>query len=187
MTRLSLPALTATEICAIGDVVIHEKAIVAPGTILQATAGNQILIEEGVCVGMGCVIAASQGNIILSRGAILGAGVLLAGKIAIGKQACIGAASTLWNVSVEPMAIVAPGSILGDGSRQATVEKSVTPAEEIPGFEASSADTDPWTEEESQRIPLPQTSKAPVVGQVYINQLLYTLFPGRQPPPGDSG
>jgi carbon dioxide concentrating mechanism protein CcmN len=173
MSRLSLPALTPTEIFVVGDVIIHEKAIVAPGTILQATAGNQILIEEGVCIGMGCVIAASQGNITLAYGTILGAGVLLAGAIAIGKHACIGATSTLWNVSVEPMAIVAPGSLLGDGSRQVTVEKPITPIE-MPAVEALPMDADPWETEVSPNGNVPTPAKAPVIGQVYINHLLYT-------------
>jgi carbon dioxide concentrating mechanism protein CcmN len=186
MTRLSLPTLTPMDIFVVGDVVIHEKAIIAPGTILQATMGNQILIEEGVCIGMGCVIAASQGNITLAQGAILGAGVLLAGAIAVGKHACIGAASTLWNVSVDPMAIVAPGSLLGDASRQVTIEKNVmaSAVEDFPELAPSfDGDTDPWdTEEANPNGQDPPSSKSPVVGQVYINQLLYTLFPGRQPP-----
>lgn len=187
MTLLSLPTLTAPEIYVIGDVIIHEKAVVASGAILQAAPGYQIVIEEGACVGMGSVITASQGTITLGKGAILGAGVLMAGSGSIGNHACVGTASTLWNTSVEAMAVVAPGSLLGDVSRQVTaetlqIEDNLPPVAEI--LSTIPVEDDPW--QEPSPI-VPPREKTPVVGQVYINRLLYTLFPGRQSPPNGSG
>lgn len=186
MTLLSLPALTPPEIYVIGDVIIHDRAVVAAGSILQATQGHQIVIEEGACIGMGTVITASEGDLVIGKGVILGAGVLVVGSGRIGDHACIGSASTLWNSSVAAMAIVPPGSLLGDRARSITEETStsngnIPEAMQQETMFTAEEDGDPWQEPISEVSPSP--SHSPVIGQVYINQMLYSLFPGRKPPP----
>ena len=92
---------TQLNIYVIGDVVIHEGAVIAPGTILQAEPNSRILIREGVCIGMGNIINAYQGDIEIQSGAILGAGVLVIGQSKIGKNTCIGSLTTIINTSIE--------------------------------------------------------------------------------------
>jgi carbon dioxide concentrating mechanism protein CcmN len=170
-----------------GDVSIHETAVVAPGVVLQAAPNSQILIGEGSCIGMGTVT--------------LGPGVLILGRVTIGHGTCVGTTTTIINTSIEPLTMVAPGSLLGDTSR-AWQPETVSPPSEIPS---------PWDTEEGvdDSLPVPELpveiepepelpsepaiatefvaavdtalkEKQPVVGQVYINQLLITLFPERQ-------
>ena len=189
MTLLSLPDLTPPEIYAIGDVTIHERAAIAPGVILQAAPGCQIVIDDGACIGMGCIVSASHGSISIGKGAILGAGVLMAGSGTVGKHACVGAASTLWHATVEPMTVVPPGALVGDASRQVTVEKVITAEPAVaatsvapPDVDVPAVESDPWQDVSPSDSAAPN-SKSPVVGQIYINQLLYTLFPGRELPP----
>ena len=85
-----------------GDVVIVPGAVIAPGVLLQADVGSQIVIRSGVCIGLGCVIHASGGTVIINDGANLGAGVLLIGAVTIGARACLGAAVTVIDSVVEP-------------------------------------------------------------------------------------
>jgi carbon dioxide concentrating mechanism protein CcmN len=196
MTLLSLPMLASAEIYVIGDVIIHASAVIAAGSILQAIGENQVIIEEGACIGMGSVITASQGQIVIGKGVILGAGVLIVGAGKIGNHACIGSGSTLWNASVEAMAVVSPGSLLGDLSRSPTSElpkanaktNGKVPASAIDPQILTSEASDPWQDPPSEPVPNAGSdpplvrTKSPVVGQVYINEMLYALFPGRKPP-----
>lgn len=96
-----------------GEVSIHQSAVIAPGVILQAAPNSKIIIAAGVCVGMGSILQAARGMIVVGAGANLGAGFLMVGTGTIGENACIGAASTVFNSSVAPGEIVAPGSVLG--------------------------------------------------------------------------
>ena len=96
-----------------GDVSIHQSAVIAPGVILQAAPNSKIIIAAGVCIGMGSILQAARGMIVVGAGANLGAGFLMVGAGTIGENACIGSASTVFNSSVAPAEIVAPGSILG--------------------------------------------------------------------------
>jgi carbon dioxide concentrating mechanism protein CcmN len=184
-----------------GDVSIHETAVVAPGVVLQAAPNSQILIGEGSCIGMGTVINAYAGIVDIESGVTLGPGVLIIGRVTIGHGTCVGTTTTIINTSIEPLTMVAPGSLLGDTSR-AWQPETVSPPSEIPS---------PWDTEEGvgDSLPVPESSveiepepelpsepaiatefvaavdtalkeKQPVVGQVYINQLLITLFPERQ-------
>ena len=81
-----------------GDVIIHPSA--------------------GVCLGMGSILQVSEGILEIEAGANLGAGFLMVGQGKIGANACIGAATTVFNYSVAPGQVIASGSILGDTSRQ---------------------------------------------------------------------
>ncbi len=106
-----------------GDVVIFPGAVIAPGVLLQADIGSQIVIRSGVCVGLGSVIHARGGTIIVNDGANLGAGVLLIGAVTIGARACLGAAVTVIDSVVALGTIVEAGTLVGDHSRhQMTVD-----------------------------------------------------------------
>ncbi|NDJ20772.1 transferase [Nostoc sp. B(2019)] len=101
-----------------GEVTIHPSAVLAPGVILQAATNSKIIIGPGVCIGMGSILHVHEGILEVEAGANLGAGFLMVGKGNIGANACIGSATTIFNYSVEPGQVIAPGSILGDTSRQ---------------------------------------------------------------------
>jgi carbon dioxide concentrating mechanism protein CcmN len=67
---------------------------------------------------MGSILQVSEGILEIEAGANLGAGFLMVGQGKIGANACIGAATTVFNYSVAPGQVIASGSILGDTSRQ---------------------------------------------------------------------
>lgn len=115
---------TQLNIYVIGDVFIHESAVIAPGTILQAEPNSRILIREGACIGMGNIINAYQGDIEIQSGAILGAGVLVIGQSKIGENTCIGSSTTIINTSIEPGTTIQAGSLIGDTSRSFSAELS---------------------------------------------------------------
>jgi len=128
MSVLSLPATGHTKVYVSGEVEIDETATIAPGVILQATDQGRIIIKAGACLGMGTVLTANEGSIEIGEGAILGAGVLVVGYGKIGDQACVGTASTLIQTSVAAMAVIPPGSLFGDDSRQGNPSPEATPA-----------------------------------------------------------
>lgn len=180
-----------------GDVTIHESAVVAPGAILQAGPQSRIIVEEGACVGMGVILNAYQGDIEIKSGAILGAGVLIIGHGEIGHNACIGSTTTILNTSVEPMTVIPAGSLIGDRTRQTILTAELIEENDQPSLEMlngseppeTEAFPDPFLEEAEVSVEnQPSTAKTettlvtegPVVGQVYINQLLFTLFPERR-------
>ncbi|HAC63470.1 MAG TPA: transferase [Cyanothece sp. UBA12306] len=218
---MSLPLVQPpiqSDICVIGDVTIHEGAVVAPGTILQASPNSRIVIREGACIGMGTLINAYQGDIEIQSGAMLGAGVLVVGQCQIGKNSCIGSSTTIINTSIDSGAVIDPGSLIGDTSRSVSAPESQAPKpiksasngsiSDKNGSKSESEKNDPqptilgkenddlWLDSETDQDPETEVEKipemptqptpstkipnAPVVGQIYINQLLYTLFPERQ-------
>jgi carbon dioxide concentrating mechanism protein CcmN len=158
---------------------------------------------------MGTILTAYQGVIAIGAGAILGTGVLVVGRGEIGENACIGSTTTIFNASVAAMSLVPSGSLIGDTSRQITIEVSATPSEPerpplpepqpvvsqvspVPSVEEVVAETvaSPWDSEEmvaeasppetrEQASTTNRPNQASVVGKVYINQLLVTLFPER--------
>jgi len=172
-----------------GDVVVNEGAAIAPGVILQADPGSRILIAAGACIGMGVILHAREGNLEIGAGVILGAGVLVVGAGTIGANACIGAATTLINPSIDQMQILPAGSLIGDSSRQAAAEATAeataapeTASASTPSVEPPEpAQTPPPTAPETAAEP-PQPGETPTIlyGQAHINHLLGTLFPHRQ-------
>ena len=210
---------TQLDICVIGDVTIHDGAVVAPGTILQAAPNSRIVIREGACIGMGTLLNAYEGDIEIESGAMLGAGVLVVGHSKIGKNACIGSSCTILNTSIAPGTAIEAGSLIGDMSRPVSSETS-EPSKAIKSeTNGSVADTNGSVTDTNGSMPKPETTEAeksefveemedlwlepetkveeipeiltqpntptemanvPVVGQIYINQLLCTLFPERQ-------
>jgi carbon dioxide concentrating mechanism protein CcmN len=172
-----LQTLSNADICVSGDVTIHPSAVVAPGAILQAAPNSRIIIGEGACIGMGAVLNACQGIIEVCAGAVLGAGVLIVGWGEIGKNACIGTATTIFNASVGQMAVVPAGSLIGDTSSQAEVAVEPEPIAVEESEEQPEVDLEG---EAAQAESHPQAEKTPVVGQMYVNNLLYALFPDRR-------
>ncbi|NMG22278.1 transferase [Brasilonema bromeliae] len=118
-----------------GEVIIHPSAVLAPGVILQAAPNSKIIIGSGVCVGMGSILQVHEGTLEVEAGANLGAGLLMVGKGKIGANACIGAATTIFNCSVEPGQVVPAGSVLGDTSRR--ISESPTQSEQTTQSESS--------------------------------------------------
>ncbi len=111
-----------------GEVIIHPSAVLAPGVILQAAVNSKIIIGPGVCIGMGSILQVSEGTLEVEAGANLGAGFLMVGKGQIGANACVGSATTVFNCSIEPGTVIAPGSILGDKSRQIENTQELEPS-----------------------------------------------------------
>ncbi|WP_373538183.1 carbon dioxide concentrating mechanism protein [Microcoleus sp.] len=187
-----------------GDVVVNESAAIAPGVILQADPGSRISIAAGACIGMGTILHAREGDLDIGAGAILGAGVLVVGAGTIGENACIGAATTLINPSIDKLQILPAGSLIGDTSRQVPAEVTAEAAPEPETPEASTppveppvdrpiepepAQTQPQTPPETapeqpsdaaSEQPQPANTPTILYGQAHINQLLGTLFPHRQ-------
>lgn len=198
-----LQPVTSKDVYISGDVTIHPSAAVARGVILQAAPNSKIVIGAEVSIGMGTVINACQGSIDIANGATLGAGVLIVGASAIGSNACIGTATTIFNSSVDAMAVIAPGSLIGDISRQYTIEENQNNHHQTPETEKTSspekvaeqngsqpksktildsevtetAEAELEKEKNSSEV---EKNPSSVVGQVYINQLLLTLFPNYQ-------
>ncbi|WP_319419541.1 LbetaH domain-containing protein [Pleurocapsa sp. FMAR1] len=186
-----------------GDVEIHPTASLAPGVILQAAPERRIVIGADACVGMGAIINACQGSIEIGNGAILGSGVLIIGASKIGNNACIGTSSTIFQENVEAMKVIEPGSIIGDLSRkvslsenqkQSNSQKYNNNSHGVNGYKPKTQPNqtisqDFWqdspsassTQEENRAETsvelVAKPNKVPVVGQVYVNELLVTLFP----------
>ena len=183
-----------------GDVEIHPTASLASGVILQAAPDSRIVIGADVCIGMGAIINACRGTIEIETGAIIGSGVLIIGESKIGNNCCIGTSTTIFRENIASMTVIEPGSIVGDASRQIEIEQE--PANKTPtkpansdlnGSSASkngrvksqtvaqshSQGSTPASHAETPTTPITK-SKAPVVGQVYLNELLVTLFPHRK-------
>ncbi|MEH2094426.1 transferase [Nostoc sp. 'Peltigera membranacea cyanobiont' 213] len=128
-----------------GEVTIHPSAVLAPGVILQAAENSKIVIGAGVCIGLGAILQVHEGTLEVEAGANLGAGFLMVGKGKIGANACIGSATTIFNYSVEPGQVVAPGSILGDTSRQIAQTNQPEPS----ANNVTATSTPPQKEEEN--------------------------------------
>lgn len=187
---LSLPPLQLPQTAQAyvrGEVTIHPSAAIAPGVILQAEPGSQILIGAGVCIGMGAVLHSYEGRLEIESGANLGAGALIVGQAKIGAGACIGTSATIFNCAIRPGEMVAPGSLIGDTSRQPTAEPpspladaAASPAPSQPeGSPTPPLETAPPPATASSS-PEPSTGNSQIYGQAYLSELLVTLLPHRQ-------
>ena len=185
-----------------GEVIIDRTAAIAPGVVFHADLNSKIIIAAGVCIGMGVVLHAHDGNVEIETGVNLGAGVLVVGKATIGANACVGAATTIFNCSVAPKQVIPPGSLLGDTSRHLTVDSTVE-VEEAPTPPTDATQPSPPTsatlgatpesngqmavQEQSQLESTQPSGDRIVYGKASITRLMATLFPHsqslNQPPP----
>lgn len=210
MYVLSLQPTNFSQICIAGDVEIDERASIAPGAILQATPGSRLIVAAGACIGMGAVVNAYGGTLRIEAGANLGAAALVVGCGSIGAHACIGAAATILDPAVNPGEMIAPGTILGDRSRQVSIEEiPAEPASSPTREESPTPPEPPKTETERDRapeaaevpeaqqqqqspeMPMPEPEeesefsgeRVSIYGQTYVQQLMVTLFPHKKDPP----
>ncbi|MBW4551337.1 MAG: transferase [Aphanocapsa sp. GSE-SYN-MK-11-07L] len=171
----------------VGDVKIHPSAMIAPGVLLCADPDSQILISAGVCIGLGSILRACAGKLEILEGANLGTGVLLIGKGKIGKHACVGSASTILNSDVAPGQVVAPGSLIGDTSRQVAGFAAIAPDSPAnPNGAANDAiapagDPQPTADLNGSEALVNSSLSAqptnPVYGQGYVHQMMGKMFP----------
>ncbi|WP_017655053.1 hypothetical protein [Fortiea contorta] len=135
-----------------GEVTIDPSAVLAPGVILQAATNSKIIIGPGVCVGMGSILQVYEGTLEVEAGANLGAGFLMVGQGKIGTNACVGAATTVFNCSIAPGQVVPPGSIVGDTSRILGETKQLpsSPTNSSASIAPAAAEEDYWAEAESK-------------------------------------
>lgn len=186
---LQLYPVSTTHYFVCGDVTIHAGAAIAPGVLLQADPGSRIVIEAGACVGLGSVIHAHGGTIAIGESVIVGAGVLLVGKVSVGDHACIGSATTVFNRFVAAGAMVPPGSLLTEQSETSPKSAETVTAKEPEVYEPGFCPPTPQTEpEETDEIESPPTQNAApdptrngsAYGQAYVSQLLGKIFPNQQ-------
>jgi carbon dioxide concentrating mechanism protein CcmN len=118
-----------------GDVTVHPTANIGNGVLLHADPGSQLIIGVGACVGVGCVIHAHTGTLFIGDGVILGMGTLVFGTTQVGERACIGADSSLIDVSIAPNTVVPPYSLIDSYSLSAEYAHAHPPeSAAVPGF-----------------------------------------------------
>ncbi len=174
-----------------GDVIIHPSAVIAPGVILQAATNSKIVIGAGVCLGMGSILQVSEGILEIEAGANLGAGFLMVGEGKIGTNACIGAATTVFNSSVARGQVIPPGSILGDGSRQVAelstqeVQLIDNPIEqpEAPEPKSASHDSEPEEREKQEQEKQEQVTASTQVSVAAFMEFKHQSTPVSPPSP----
>lgn len=175
-----------------GDVTIQAGVAIAPGVLLQADPNSRVVVKAGACIGIGAVLHAHDGVIEIGEGANIGAEVLLVGNVKVGANACIGAATTIFNSTIEWGQIVPPGSLLGETGRQPVDELQVTDTVVYPSAEPEPPHHDASTKRSAagntqdngiQSGPdvASQPGNVNVYGQMYVNRMLVKLFPNRQP------
>lgn len=189
-------------LCISGDVVVHLSAVIAPGVLLQADPGCRLIIEAGVCIGQGSILHAHQGTLVVESGAVLGNGVLIVSRGTIGANACIGTQTTILSCSIQPNQIIPPHSLLGDTSRQISLEASdalPNPSAELESDFWASVEPDPSSEspeaamesseepasevpEGAATNPEPPSQEAlkQVYGQAYVERMIMAMFPHRR-------
>jgi carbon dioxide concentrating mechanism protein CcmN len=192
LLSLQLRPISISHYYVSGDVTIQEGVAIAPGVLIQADPDSCVVIKTGACIGIGAILHASKGVLEIGEGANIGAEVLLVGQVSIGRNACVGAASTILNSSVASGILIPSGSVVGDLSRppdelqvdelQATETVFYPPAESAPPTEPPSPKTDPAQSPESTLVNNSDASAQSlnVYGQVYVNQLLVKMFPHHQ-------
>lgn len=191
LLSLQLRPISISHYYVSGDVTIQEGVAIAPGVLIQADPDSCVVIKTGACIGIGAILHASKGILEIGEGANIGAEVLLVGQVSIGRNACIGAASTILNSSVASGILIPSGSVVGDLSRppnaqesdelQATETVFYPPAESAPP-ESLSTNSNSTQSPESTLVNHsdPSAQSLNVYGQVYVNQLLVKMFPHHQ-------
>jgi carbon dioxide concentrating mechanism protein CcmN len=178
-----------------GDVTVHPTANIGNGVLLHADPGSQLIIGVGACVGAGCVIHAHTGTLFIGDGVILGMGTLVFGTTQVGERACIGADSSLIDVSIAPNTVVPPNSLIDAYSLSAEyanahpsesvaapeVAEKVNPPVVESINEPKSSKHSPFSAEpveplpKVQEAPISLTINAPIYGKAGLERLLATL------------
>lgn len=166
MNLMPLQPICHTQGYTCGEVTIDPTAAISAGVLLQAEPGSRIVIAAGACLGMGVVLHAMGGTLEVGESASLGTGVLVIGAGTIGAYACVGAATTLFQVSVPPREMIPPGSLLGHPGR-APHRSETNPQPGAAGQENIAHGT----------IAVHRTE---VYGRAYVDQMLGKLMPHRQ-------
>lgn len=187
LLSLQLRPISISHYYVSGDVTIQEGVAIAPGVLIQADPDSSVIIKTGACIGIGAILHASSGVLEISEGANIGAEVLLVGQVSIGRNACVGAASTVFNSSVASGNLIPPRSVVGDLSRppdelQVTDTVFYRSNGAAPAVESLPPNPDP-TQPSTSPLATHSDPLAPslnVCGQVYVNQLLVKMFPHRQ-------
>jgi carbon dioxide concentrating mechanism protein CcmN len=181
-----------------GDVTVHPTANIGSGVLLHADPGSQLIIGVGACVGAGCVIHAHTGTLFIGDGVILGMGTLVFGTTQVGERACIGADSSLIDVSIAPNTVVPPNSLL-DSYSLSSEYANAHPPDSVAAAEAAREVTAPVVESIDSVIPkssepsvsppepiksqpskvseppMTLTINAPIYGKAGLERLLATL------------
>jgi carbon dioxide concentrating mechanism protein CcmN len=95
-----------------GDVTVHPTANIASGVLLHADPGSQLVIGVGACIGAGCILHAHTGTLFIGDGVILGMGTLVFGTTQVGERSCVGADSSLIDVSIAANTVLPPNSLI---------------------------------------------------------------------------
>jgi carbon dioxide concentrating mechanism protein CcmN len=194
MIPLPMP-LTHRPAAISGDVTVHPTANVASGVLLHADPGSQLIIGVGACIGAGCVLHAHTGTLFIGDGVILGMGTLVFGTTQVGERSCVGADSSLIDVSIAPNTVLPPNSLIDayssspeyaeahpPESGETSVHSDVRPAGRESIDEPKKSET-PVSEPEPVKSSSPKVHEAPIVlsinapiyGKAGLERLLATL------------
>jgi carbon dioxide concentrating mechanism protein CcmN len=110
-----------------GDVTVHPTANIGNGVLLHANPGSQLIIGVGACIGAGCILHAHTGTLFIGDGVILGMGTLVFGPTQVGERSCIGADSSLIDVSIAPNTVLPPNSLIDSYSSSPEYAKAHPP------------------------------------------------------------
>ncbi len=183
LLSLQLRPISISHYYVSGDVTIQEGVAIAPGVLIQADPDSSVIIKTGACIGIGAILHASNGVLEIGEGANIGAEVLLVGQVSVGRNACIGAASTILNSAIPSGSLIPPGSVVGDSSRppdelQVTDTVVYPPAGSAHTTEPSLAPKPSQSSTSTLATHSdPSAQSLNVYGQVYVNQLLVKMFP----------
>ncbi len=182
-----------------GQVEVAEGVALSHCVVLDAAQGCRLVLAPGVCVGSGVIIQAVRGDVVIEPGAVLGSGVLIFGTGRIGRNACIGAESTLINPAIASGQVVPPNSLIGDPSQSSANGTAPNPAvfeqaaliqdvsvQDVPVQEVLSPEEQGGGEvgsglEQANSPNATNGTRPPAHGQKQVQDLLAKLFPHRQP------
>jgi carbon dioxide concentrating mechanism protein CcmN len=179
-----------------GDVTVHPTANIASGVLLHANPGSQLIVGVGACIGTGCVLHAHTGTLFIGDGVILGMGTLVFGATQVGERSCIGADSSLIDVSIAPNTVLPPNSLVdsyGSSPEYAQAHPPATrvsfaPVQSSPDrvgrevigeplkSEAPVAESEPVKSPPTvQEAPIVLSINTPIYGRAGLERLLATL------------
>lgn len=137
MNRSPLLLTNDVRFCVSGTVTIHPTAAIATNVILRANPDSCLVIGAGVVIGEGCVLQSYGGSLVIEDGVTLGSQVLLVGRGAVHRHACIGSLSTLMaEIAVAEGSMIPAGSLVGAPEPQLKQCNGLTSQSETPADSA---------------------------------------------------